>query len=154
MNISLAFAHADWPYGYGIGTASLGTQYVSRLFGAPDPRIGVESGLGTLIVEMGILGPILWLWWSLALVRSGWRVVRGLRATPYFPIGFSIFWFAALLLVALTYFSIGPYQNYVFNAYLWVMVGILFRLPKFLESARAAAEAQPAASYAVPAPQI
>ena len=154
LNISLAFAHPDWPYGYGIGTASLGAQYVSRLLGARDPGVGVESGLGTLIVEMGILGPILWLWWSLVLIRSGWQVVRQLKATPYYPVGFSIFWFAALLLVALTYFSIGPYQNYVFNAYLWVLVGILFRLPKFLEPVPLGAEAQPAGSYAIPGPLI
>src|SRR5439155_594989 len=55
-----AFGYDRWPYGYGIGTTSLGTQYVARIFGAKPPVTGVESGFGTLVVEMGIGGLILW----------------------------------------------------------------------------------------------
>ena len=131
-NLSLAFAHPQWPYGYGIGTASLGVQYVSRFFGAGIPGVGVESGYGTLVVELGILGLILWVVWTFALIWSGWQVVRRLRATPYFPVAFSILWFAVLLLVGFTYVAMAPYQNYVFNAYFWLLVGILFRLPALL----------------------
>ena len=144
LNLSLAFSHPDWLMGYGVGTASLGVQYVSRFFGATPPQVGVESGYGTLLVELGILGPLLWLWWSFVLVRSGWQVVRGLTATPCFPIAFSILWFVALLLVALTFFGIGPYQNYVFNAYLWLLVGVLFRLPKLQAPEPARIGARPA----------
>src|SRR5712664_5033726 len=32
-----AFGYERWPYGYGIGTTSLGTQYVARIFGAKPP---------------------------------------------------------------------------------------------------------------------
>src|SRR6266853_3830007 len=41
-----AFGYERWPYGYGIGTTSLGTQYVARIFHAKPPVIGVESGFG------------------------------------------------------------------------------------------------------------
>ena len=143
-NLALAFDHPDWPYGYGIGTASLGVQYVSRLLGARVPEVGVESGYGTLIVELGILGPILWVVWTFALLRAGWQVVRKLRVTPYFPIAFSILWFALLLLVAFTYVSIAPYQNYVLNAYLWILVGVLFRLPTLMVSGPVGNEARAA----------
>ena len=131
-NLELAFSHPQWPYGYGIGTASLGVQYVSRLLGEHRPPVGVESGFGTLIVEMGIAGLVLWLVWVLSLVRSGWQVVRRLKATSLFPLGFSILWFVALLLLAFTYVSMTPYQNFVLNAYLWILVGVLYRLPALL----------------------
>ncbi len=30
--------------------------------------------------------------------------------------------------------GLSPYQNYICNAYLWLLVGILFRLPDLLEN--------------------
>ena len=89
----------------------------------------MESGYGTLILELGIIGPLLWLLWTGALVREGWRMVRRLRGTPFFPVGFAILWFAFLLLFPFTFGGMQPYQNFVFNAYLWLLTGILFRLP-------------------------
>jgi hypothetical protein len=91
--------------------------------------IGVENGFGTLIIEFGILGLALWLAWTAALLLAEWRVVRKLRGTPYFPIAFSIFWFSFLLLLPFTYMGMAPYQNFILNAYLWLLVGVLFRLP-------------------------
>ncbi len=128
-NLVGAFEFEDWPYGYGTGTRSLGVQYVSRLLGGHPAQGSVESGYGTIVLEMGILGLILWFVWTLSLVCSGWRVVRQLKATTLFPVGFAILWFAFFLLILTTYMSIGQYQNFVFNAYLWVLVGILFKLP-------------------------
>jgi len=95
---------------------------------APLP-IGVENGFGTLIIEFGILGLALWLAWTAALLLAEWRVVYKLRGTPYFPIAFSIFWFSFLLLLPFTYMGMAPYQNFILNAYLWLLVGVLFRLP-------------------------
>ncbi|PYU15875.1 MAG: hypothetical protein DMG29_05410, partial [Acidobacteria bacterium] len=31
--------------------------------------------------------------------------------------------------IAFTFVALAPYQNFVLNAYLWLLVGILFRLP-------------------------
>jgi len=129
QNFLLAFENPLWPYGYGTGTSSLGVQYVSRLLEQPTPKMGVESGFGALIVEMGVLGPTLWLAWTGSLLLACWRVVRRLKGTPHFPLGFAIFWFAFLLLIAFTFVALAPYQNFVLNAYLWLLVGILFRLP-------------------------
>jgi hypothetical protein len=128
-NLSQALSSERWLYGYGTGTSSLGVEYVTRLFGAPPPLVRVESGYGTLIVEMGILGPVLWLVWTLMLLHACWKIVQRLRETVLFPVGFAIFWFAFLLLISFTYLSIGQYQNFVLNAYLWLLVGVLFRLP-------------------------
>ncbi len=128
-NLARVFDYAQWPYGYGTGVASLGTQYVSRLLGIPDPGFKLENGVASLILEMGILGPILWVCWGAALIISGWRAVRRLRQTPFFPLGLSILWYSFVLIFMLTYFGIATYQNFVLNAYLWLLLGVMFRLP-------------------------
>ena len=128
-NFLAAFDDPRWPYGHGIGTASLGIQYITRILGVPSIGIGVENGFGTLVVEMGIVGLLLWLVLSTAVVFQAWRVVQKLRGSPWFPMGFVIFWFAALLLFPFTYTSMVHYQNFVLNAFFWLLLGILFRLP-------------------------
>lgn len=129
-----AFGYERWAYGYGIGTTSLGTQYVAKFFHAKPPVIGVESGFGTLVVEMGIGGLILWFVMSFAIILSAWRVVKQLRGSPWFPVGFVIFWYAGLLLVPITFAGIQAYEDFVMNAYLWLLLGILFRLPSLTVS--------------------
>ena len=132
LNLELAFTNKNWVLGNGTGTASLGGQYVTKLTGAPPINVWVEEGYGLLIIEMGILAPFLWLLWTGALVIAGWRVLQRLRQTRLFPIGFAILWYAFLLLYPLTFGGMVPYQNFVTNAYLWLLVGILFRLPVLL----------------------
>jgi hypothetical protein len=134
-----AFGYERWPYGYGIGTNSLGAQYVARFFHAKPPVIGVEGGFGALVLEMGIGGLILWLVMSLAIVFSAWRVVKRLRGSPWFPIAFMIFWYAGLLLLPITFAGIQAYEDFVLNAFLWLSLGILFRLPSISVSAEFAA---------------
>jgi hypothetical protein len=124
-----AFSYDRWPYGFGIGTASLGVQYVAHVLHERPMGIGVESGFGSLVVEMGIGGLILWLIMSIAIVRSSWQVANGLRGSPLFPIAFIIFWYALMLLLPITFTSMALYQDFVMNAYLWLLLGILFRLP-------------------------
>jgi hypothetical protein len=128
------FNGPNWVLGNGIGTASLGGQYVAKVIGRPVVNVGVEEGYGSLIAEMGIIAPILWILWTAALLYYGWGVVRRLRQTRFFSIGLSIFWFAFLLLYPMTYGSLVAYQNYINNAYLWLLVGILFRLPEIQAS--------------------
>jgi hypothetical protein len=130
-----AFGYERWPYGYGIGTTALGTQYVSMIFHTRPAVSGVESGFGTLVVEMGVGGIILWLIMSFSIVFAAWNVVKKLKGSPWFPIAFMIFWYAALLLLPMTFMGIQPYEDFVLNAYLWLLLGILFRLPTLAISA-------------------
>src|SRR5262249_53405772 len=82
------FSDDRWPYGYGIGTASLGKQYVARIFHVKPHGFEVESGFGTLVVEMGIGGLVLWLIMAGAILISAWKVVKKLKGSPWFPVGF------------------------------------------------------------------
>ena len=140
-NLQTAFDDPNWLFGNGIGTASLGMQYVARLLHSSYRGIWTESGWGELILEMGILAPVLWVCWTGFFLYSCWKVVRQLRQTAFFPIAFSITWFAFVLLIPLTFGGTSSYQNYINNAFLWLLAGILFRLP---EIAATPEEASPA----------
>jgi hypothetical protein len=133
QNLLLAFQHDRWIEGYGTGTTSLGLQYVAMYLGERAPTIGVENGYGNLVIEFGILGPLLWLFWVSTLLWSAWKIVKHLRQTVYFPIAFAIWWYAFVLLIMLVYFGLPAYQNYVNNAYLWLLIGVLYRLPKLAQ---------------------
>lgn len=145
-NLMVALQHPRWLYGDGTGTASLGMQYVAKVLGQPPINFWVENGWGTLILEMGILGPILWIAWTSSLLYFSWKVVRQLRETPYFPVALAIFWYAFLLLVPFSYNGMAPYQNYVMNAYLWLLIGVLFRLPHLARDPQRVPRAAQAAS--------
>jgi hypothetical protein len=136
-----AFNYDRWPYGYGIGTTALGGQYVARFFSVKPPVVGVESGYGTLVVEMGIVGLILWLVMSVAILFSAWRVIKKLKGSPWFPLGFVIFWYAFYLLFPATFGGMVAYEDFLLNAYFWLLLGLLFRLPTLALSAQFAANA-------------
>ncbi len=130
-----AFSNPHWAVGNGTGTASLGGQYLSKLVGPTN--IGVEEGYGTLVLEMGILAPFLWILWTAALIWSSWKVVRTLKHTRLFPIAIAILWYAFVILYPLSFLGIDVFENFVNNAFLWILIGILFRLPDFVTTAPA-----------------
>jgi len=139
QNLLFAFEKPNWLLGNGIGTASLGGQYVAKVLGTRPLSLGVEEGYGQLIVEMGILAPFLWLLWTGAVIYYSWKVARRLRDTRLFPLAVAIVWYAFMLLFAFTYVGLVAYENFVSNAYLWLLLGILFRLPDLLVNAPAPA---------------
>jgi len=130
-NFVAAFDYPRWPYGYGIGTASLGVQYVIRVMHAPPMNVGVENGYGQLVIELGIVGLLLWILLAYAITRSAWRAAKNLKGTVWFPIGFAIFFYAFLLVFPMTFYGFIAYQDFIMNAYFWLMLGILFRISEF-----------------------
>jgi hypothetical protein len=142
-NFLQTFDAPNWVLGNGIGTASLGTQYVAKLLGEPPLHLWIEEGYGQLIVEMGLIAPFFWILWAAAVVYYCWKVVRRLRQTRFFPIGFAIFWYAFLMLFPFTFAGLASYQNFVCNIYLWLLIGVLFRLPDLLANPATPAIVQP-----------
>jgi hypothetical protein len=131
-NLLEAFSQPDWVFGHGLGTGSLGTQYVTRIMEVPAAGWWVESGYGNLIMELGILGPILWLAWTCSFMFAALKVVLNLKGTWAFPVALSIVWFAYYLLFVRTWGGIQGYQDFILNAYLWFLAGVLFRLPRLV----------------------
>jgi hypothetical protein len=72
---------------------------------------------------------------SITVLFHAWKVVIGLKGSPWFPLGFMIFWYAGVLLIPMTFSAMTPYQDFVMNAYMWLLLGVLFRLPKLALSA-------------------
>jgi len=103
------------------------------------PEYPVESGFGDIVLEMGVVGLIMWIVMGSAVVVSAWRVAKKLKGSPFFPLAFMITLYAFLLLFPMTFTGIQAYQDFILNCYLWLLVGILFRLPSLAASARAEA---------------
>jgi hypothetical protein len=131
QNFFAAFDYPHWPYGYGTGTASLGVQYVARIMHAPPMNVGVENGYGQLVIELGIVGLLLWILLAYAITRAAWQAAKNVKGTVWFPIGFAIFWYAFLVVFPLSFYGFIAYQDFVMNAYFWLMLGILFRVSEF-----------------------
>src|SRR2546425_5037611 len=74
--------------------------------------MGVESGFGALIVEMGVLGPSLWLAWTGSLLLACWRAVRRVERTAHFPLGFSHFLFPFFSPPCLPFWGRGPNHKF------------------------------------------
>ena len=134
QQLEYAFTFPLWPYGYGIGTCTLGTQYVARIMHAKPMNIGVESGFGSMILELGIVGIILWIVLGFSITISAWKVVKELRGTSWFPLVLSYSYFRALLFFPMTFVSSSTYQDFIINIYLWLSLGILWRLRMFLKT--------------------
>jgi len=138
-NLLMAFDQPNWVWGNGIGTTALGTQYVQRLVGNTSMPATVEEGFGTMIIEMGILAPFLWILWSVSLLYFAWKVTRSLRQTRYFPIALAITWYCFVLLFLWTWGSLDAFENYTCNIFLWLLVGVLFALPDIASTSNALA---------------
>lgn len=134
--LARAFSGPHWIIGNGTGTDTLGMQYVSQFLKEPMPNVAVEEGFGQMIAEMGILAPILWVLWAAVTVIVCWRIARSLKGTRFFPVALAVVWYVFLLLFAMSYMGLDAYQNYVNNAFLWLLIGILFRLPELLQEQR------------------
>jgi hypothetical protein len=131
VQLGYAFSDPRWPYGHGLGTCTLGIQYVTRIMHVPPVGTGVESGFGNLVLELGIVGLVLWILLGASIVVSAGKVVRELKGTPWFPIAFTIFLYSTILLFPMMFTGIAPYQDFVLNSNLWLFLGILFRLRLF-----------------------
>lgn len=128
-NAMQIFSQPNWVFGNGLGVASLGVQYVSKLLGQPRPELGSESGIGQLIIELGIVAPFLWLLWTCALLYEAWKLLAKIRYSHLFPVGLGMYWFLVYTLLISVFYSIITYENYLMNIYSWLFVGMLFRLP-------------------------
>jgi hypothetical protein len=142
MQFKYAFDYARWPYGYGLGTCTLGVQYVARIMHATPMNIGVESGFGNLVVELGILGLVLWIVLAASIVLSTSKIVMELRGTPWFPLAFAICLYAILLFFPMMFVGASAYQDFLLNSFAWLLLGFLYRLrqyPKAFQMAQAQA---------------
>ena len=58
-----------------------------------------------------------------------WEVAKRLKETAYFPLAVGILYYSFSLLFPMTYGGLDLYENFIMNAYFWLLLGIFFRLP-------------------------
>jgi hypothetical protein len=73
-----------------------------------------------------------------------------LNGSRWFPLAFMIFCCAFRLLIPFTFQGMQTFQDLVLNAYLWLLLGILFRLSKLAQAGHLAQGGQAASSGVLP----
>ena len=59
-----------------------------------------------------------------------WRIVRRVARNGLFPVAFGgLFGISFLLLYVFTVGGMNVFDNFVTNAYFWILTGVIFRLP-------------------------
>jgi len=106
---------------YGIGAISLGGQYVSRFFNVRPVVGSVESGFGCIVVEMGIGGLILWMVMSITVLFHAWKVVIGLKGSPWFPLRLHDFLVRRSVTHSYDIFRDDAISGFHMNAYMWLL---------------------------------
>ena len=86
---------------------------------------------------MGIVGLVLWLAWTTTVLFTMWGVAKRMKETAYFPLAFGILYFSFLLLFPMTWGGLDLYENFILNAYFWLLLGVFFRLPLLANPQRA-----------------
>jgi hypothetical protein len=117
--------------GDGTGVASLGKQYLQG--GSSYSLAGlyqVESGYGSIALEWGAIGLLLWCAFSVIWTRRQWRCIVATRGTPFAAAGFVLFVWMLYFLYMGFFAGLADFQNYYSNAYFWLLSGVLFALPE------------------------
>jgi hypothetical protein len=126
-------AKTSGAFGHGTGTASQGLQYVYDLDVYTDQvsLYQIEGGFAAVIWEFGILGLIVWVWWTAHLVVASFQTAARLRGARFYWLALTITLFVFCFHYPYFYLGMQAYQNYVTNSYHWFVCGLLLRLPMF-----------------------
>ncbi len=110
------------PFGSGLGVATIGARHVSE---STEVQL-VESYLGILAVETGLLGLGAFVWMTIAIGALVLRVRREIQGRPIM-----IFWYSLAVYVLLTILIL-PISTAIDHAptnfYFWFSIGVLFKL--------------------------
>ena len=98
---------------------------------APIIYISVERGLDNVVVELGIVGLILWVEMGLSSPISPWKVAMKVKATPWFPLASVTILSPLLLFFQVTSLDSYARRDFVFRAYIRPWTDILYRLQMF-----------------------
>ena len=121
--------------GLGTGRESLGKQYIyGDLQGTPAGAYQVEGGYAAVAVEWGAIGLSLWILWTLAWLYRQWHCVRMAPSGPLRAMGLVLLGWMVFFLVIGFLGGLQGYQNYIPNAYFWLLSGVIFGLPRLSET--------------------
>ena len=117
--------------GGGTGLQSLGKQYLyDPLQPSQLSTYQVEGGYASVAVEWGLIGLALWIAWTIVWARRQWRAIKLARGGPFAAAGLVIFVWMFFFLFVGFFGGNQAFQDYVGNAYFWLLSGVLFGLPQ------------------------
>ena len=98
---------------------------------APIIYISFERGFDNVVVELGIVGLILWLEMGLSSPLPPWKVVKKVKATPWFPLASVTILSPFMLFLHVTSLNSYARWDFVVGAYVRPWTDILYRLQMF-----------------------
>lgn len=118
-------------FGTGTGMESIGKLYVLRSGTSDNKGLFItESGYGSVAVEWGAIGLILWLVWVVSWLGRQFGSARATRAGPARTVAVVLSSWVFIFLVIQFYAGIGVFQNYVANLFFWLFSGVIFGMPR------------------------
>jgi hypothetical protein len=127
----LSSAKSSGLFGHGTGTASQGLQYIYGLdymYADNAYPYQIEGGFAAVIWEFGLLGLVVWVWWTASLVYASFQTAAELRGGRFYWLALAVSVFVFCFHYPYFYLGMPVYQNYVTNSYHWFLCGLLFRL--------------------------
>ncbi len=126
----VAYARYSFPWGYGIGSTHQATFFLAS--GQPQyawlPTMEMEEEPGRVMLELGLVGFLLFYAMRLALLFGFWRLARTLSTSDGKVLAMAVFLFHA------AHFYLPFMPPIVFNVtaslYYWFFSGMLFLLPQ------------------------
>jgi hypothetical protein len=113
--------------GLGTGHESLGKQY---LYGGANQSVSglyaIEGGYAAVAVEFGLVGLVLWLLWTMSWTRRQLRLAWAERHEALGSAGLVLVAWIAIFLFIEFVSGFQSFQNYLANAYFWLLSGIVF----------------------------
>ena len=86
----------------------------------------MEGGYGTVAIEWGMLGLVLWILWSVAWIREQSRRILQARGSPWAGVGLVLVAYAVYYLFFWFFAGMQQFQDYIGNAYFWLFSGMIF----------------------------
>jgi glycosyltransferase involved in cell wall biosynthesis len=113
--------------GVGTGQESLGKQYLygGRL-NSTNGLYHVEGGYAAVLAEWGVVGLLIWVVWSVSWVGRQAKIVWAQRDQPSGHAGMLLTGWVFLFLFLGFVAGFQEFQNYVANAYFWLLSGLVF----------------------------
>lgn len=116
--------------GYGIGLYAQGVSYLGQ-YNFPSPYS--DSTLLKIMLELSIFGLIIFAWLMLTLLRAGYLTTVKLKASPFYPLSIAILGFQVAFMI-MSYPHGQKFYDSFQQIYLWFISGVLFGLPRIVES--------------------
>jgi O-antigen ligase len=113
--------------GYGAGATHPGGMTLRTRFGLPDPAVAppdAENETVRVMMELGVLGFLVWYALKLYLIRALWRTRSQVRNPFLNNLALAAFLVHCILLTGTTVL------NHTTHVYFWFMAGFIFLLPR------------------------